>query len=128
MKRVRQSGTAPEIRVSKILRELGLFYRLKNGDLAGRPDFANRRSKWAIFVNGCFWHGHTGCKRSKTPEKNREYWREKVKVNRRRDARSVKSIRAKGFTVVIIWECESRKPELVSSKLAKLRSLRLRIQ
>jgi DNA mismatch endonuclease, patch repair protein len=120
MKCVRQSGTAPEIEVGKLLRRIGVFYRLQNPDLAGKPDFANRCGKWAIFVNGCFWHGHTGCVRSKVPTKNRDYWLEKIKKNRSRDAKCVRALRAKGFTVLIVWECESRKHDLVLAKLRRL--------
>ena len=121
MKRVRQSGTKPEMEVAAALRELGIRYRLKNRDLPGNPDFANRLRAWAVFVNGCFWHGHTSCKRSIRPKTNSVYWFEKVQKNRARDAAGVRGLRLKGFKVVIVWECRGRLPQ-VASKLSSLKA------
>jgi DNA mismatch endonuclease (patch repair protein) len=107
MGRVRQRSTKAELAVGATLRALGHAYRKNVRVLAGSPDFANRRWNWAIFVNGCFWHRLTGCKRATTPTANRAFWLDKFAANRARDARNVRALRAAGFKVVIVWECES---------------------
>lgn len=104
--RVRQKKTAPEEAVAKALRALGLAYRRNVRSLPGSPDFANARRRFAIFVNGCFWHAHTGCRRATTPKNNRAFWEAKFAANRARDAAAIRALRRAGFRVVVIWECE----------------------
>jgi len=104
--RVRQAKTRPEDAVATLLRRLGLAYRRNVRALPGSPDFANRSAGWAIFVNGCFWHRHTGCRRATVPKHNRDFWVEKFAANRRRDAAAIRALRASGFRVLVIWECE----------------------
>lgn len=103
--RVRQARTAPEEVVAKALRAAGLGYRRNVRDLPGRPDFANKRAKWAIFVNGCFWHAHRGCRKASVPKNNRAFWVAKFAANRRRDAAAIRALRAAGFRVLVVWEC-----------------------
>lgn len=105
MGRVRQSGTAQEQSVGRILREAGFAYRRNVGALPGSPDFANRKRKWAVFVNGCFWHGHRNCALATVPKANRTFWQEKFVANRRRDARAIRELRRRGFKVVVVWGC-----------------------
>ena len=105
--RVRQRDTTPEQRVGAALRALGFGYRRNVKALPGAPDFANRKRRWAIFVNGCFWHHHKGCRRATIPKNNREFWLEKFRANRQRDARALRDLRRRGFRVVIVWECET---------------------
>jgi len=119
MARVRQRGTTPELIVASILRNLGLAYRLNVRGLAGSPDFSNRRRRWAIYVHGCFWHQHTGCKHATMPKANEAFWRDKFTTNRRRDANAIRSLRRLGFRVVMVWECETREVELLKARLAK---------
>lgn len=107
MGRVRQSSTKAELEVGAALRGLGIRYRKNVKGLAGAPDFANKARRWAIFVNGCFWHRHTGCRRATTPTANQRFWLEKFAANRARDATSVRLLRRAGFKVVIIWECRT---------------------
>jgi DNA mismatch endonuclease (patch repair protein) len=107
MKRVRRNRTAPEDEVAALLRGLSIHYRRNVSSLPGSPDFSNRRARWAIFVNGCFWHRHTACRRSKVPRTNQDFWDEKFKANRRRDAAKVVALRRLGFRVFVIWECAS---------------------
>lgn len=107
MKRVRRTRTAPEDKVGALLRSLSLRYRRNVESLPGSPDFSNRKARWAIFVNGCFWHRHTACKRSKIPSANRDFWDEKLRRNRQRDAAKVRALRLLGFRVFVIWECAS---------------------
>ncbi len=114
MRAVGQRDTAPELAVRAILRDIGVSYRVKNRDLPGSPDIANRRREWAVFVNGCFWHGHRNCSKTKggskprLPASNRTYWGQKIPENRRRDARKCRELRRQGFKVMIVWECELR--------------------
>jgi DNA mismatch endonuclease (patch repair protein) len=107
MQRVRQKHTEPEDLVAAALRNLGIGYRRNVKSLAGSPDFANRRRRWAIFVNGCFWHHHTGCSRATIPKRNRGFWVEKFAANRKRDARKIRALRSAGLHVVLVWECEA---------------------
>lgn len=112
MAAIGQRDTPPEKAVRSILSSLGIHYRVKNRDLPGSPDIANRKRRWAIFVNGCFWHGHKNCPKTKggpgayrVPKTNEDFWREKLEANRARDARAITELRGRGFDVVVLWEC-----------------------
>lgn len=117
MRSVRQSGTKPELAVRGVLRELRIRYRTKNRDLPGSPDLANRRQGWAVFVHGCFWHQHAGCRRATFPKTNRAFWQAKFDANTARDARSIDELRRRGFDVCIIWECEAADKGAVKKRL-----------
>lgn len=106
MQRVRQAKTAPEERVAETLRSIGIRYRRNTKQLPGAPDFSNAKRRWAIFVNGCYWHRHTNCVRATLPKHNQLFWADKFSANRQRDARKVRELRKKGFRVSIVWECE----------------------
>lgn len=106
MKRVRRSRTRAEELVGRALRAAGLSYRRNVRKLPGSPDFANRAARWALFVNGCFWHHHKGCHRGTVPKSNECFWRDKFAANRRRDAKAMRELRHAGFKVVLVWECE----------------------
>lgn len=121
MKGVRTRDTKPELRVRELARALGLHYRVRNRDLPGSPDLANRKRGWAIFVHGCYWHRHPGCKKASTPSRNRAFWQAKFDANVARDARDMKELRAAGFRTLVIWECETKGPD--EPVLAKLRVL-----
>lgn len=120
MSRVRQRGTAAELVVGTLLRSLGVSYRLNVKALPGSPDFANRKRRWAIFVHGCFWHHHRGCKRATVPKTNETFWREKFAANRARDAKAVRALRGAGFRVAIVWECETLDPPTLGDRLSKV--------
>jgi DNA mismatch endonuclease (patch repair protein) len=105
---VRQKGTRPELLVRAALAALGHRFRLANRDLPGSPDMANRSRRWAVFVHGCFWHRH-GCKATTTPARNREFWAAKFARNVARDQRSAEELGARGYTVIVIWECETKR-------------------
>jgi DNA mismatch endonuclease (patch repair protein) len=107
MSRVRRSGTRAEKLVVRALRAAGHCYRRNVRKLPGSPDFANRTRRWVVFVNGCFWHHHKGCRRGSVPKTNENFWREKFAANRRRDARAVRELRRRGFKVLLVWECEA---------------------
>ncbi|WP_223154032.1 MULTISPECIES: very short patch repair endonuclease [Bradyrhizobium] len=117
MARIRQKGTKIELDVASVLRDLGLHYRKNVKKLAGSPDFANRSKRWAVFVHGCFWHHHAGCRRATVPKSNRRFWLNKFRDNKRRDDRSVRLLRRDGYRVVVIWECQERR---IRDKLTKI--------
>lgn len=114
---IRKRNTRIESQVAIALRELGFHYRKNVKGLPGSPDFANRSRRWAVFVNGCFWHHHTGCRRATTPKTNTQFWIGKFRDNRRRDARAIRTLRRRGYRIVVLWECESGR------LLAKLRKV-----
>jgi DNA mismatch endonuclease (patch repair protein) len=108
MSRIRRAGTEPELAIRRAAKTLGLRYRLNNSDLPGAPDLANRHRRFAVFVHGCFWHRHPGCHKSTMPKTNVAFWRAKFRRNVARDRRAVSQLKARGFRVVTIWECEAR--------------------
>jgi DNA mismatch endonuclease Vsr len=108
MKAVRQRDTEPELIVRRVLHLLGVRFRICPRDLPGRPDIANKSRQWAIFVHGCFWHGHEGCRLAKLPRTNSAFWIQKIEANRARDERKENAVRALGFRVEVIWQCEIR--------------------
>jgi len=121
LSRVRQHGTTAELLVRQALHDLGHGYRVRNQDLPGSPDIANRKRKWAVFVHGCFWHRHAGCRRTTTPSRNREFWLDKFDANVRRDEKVQRQLKDSGWSVVVIWECEVlARPSLVLRKLKRL--------
>lgn len=122
MQRVRQKGTPAEKRVAEICRQIGLRYRLNVKSLPGSPDLANKKQRWAIFVNGCFWHHHKGCKLATVPSRNREFWVAKFAANRQRDAKKVKQLRALGFRVLIIWQCQIEEAPRTQHTIARFQT------
>ncbi len=106
MKRVRSKSTAPELFVRSTLWRLGVRYRLHRRDLPGKPDIFVSRLRLAIFVNGCFWHGHHCVKGRRLPRVNTEAWRAKRDYNSRRDLETYAKLTQMGICVRVIWECE----------------------
>lgn len=107
MRGIRKSSTAPELLVRKWLAAHGLRFRVKNRDLPGSPDIANRARRWVVFVHGCFWHGHDGCSKATIPKRNTEFWVEKIASNKRRDAAKEAQLRTAGFDVHVVWQCQA---------------------
>jgi DNA mismatch endonuclease (patch repair protein) len=120
MQRVRQHGTPAERLVADVCRELGLRYRLNVKSLAGSPDLANKARRWAIFVHGCFWHQHAGCPKATLPKRNAEFWRKKFEDNRLRDTRRIRELRAAGYEVLVVWQCETENLAAVRRRLSNL--------
>ena len=106
MSNVRNRGTKPEIKVRKWLWQRGFRYRLNVKSVPGKPDVVLRKYRTAVFVNGCFWHGHENCKKFRVPKTRTEFWSEKISRNRRRDAKNQEILTANGWQVIVIWECE----------------------
>jgi DNA mismatch endonuclease Vsr len=114
---IRQKETKIETAVAIILRDMGLRYRKNVKRLPGSPDFANQTARWAIFVNGCFWHHHAGCRKATVPKSNSSFWMQKFRDNRRRDARAIRALRHEGYLVITIWECQTNR---ICAKLSKI--------
>lgn len=105
---IQAKNTNPEVVVRKSLSGLGYRYRLHRRDLPGVPDLVMSGRRIAVFVHGCFWHSHKNCKFVKAPKTNAEFWRAKLGKNVTRDIRSVTSLRAMGWRVLVVWECATR--------------------
>jgi DNA mismatch endonuclease (patch repair protein) len=121
MRRIRGKDTSPEWGVRRFLHRNGFRYRLRQRDLPGRPDIVLPKLRTVIFVHGCFWHRHPGCVKTSTPSTRRAFWEAKFKANVERDFRKAKELRAQGWKVVIIWECEVKETRL-RRLLSQLRS------
>ena len=117
MARVRGRDTKPELAVRKRLHALGYRYRLHDRKLPGSPDlvFASRRK--ALFVHGCFWHMHEGCALARMPKSRLEFWRPKLEGNRARDAVKLEQLRALGWDVMVVWECELRELDALVARV-----------
>ena len=112
MSRIRGSGTRPEMVVRRYLHRLGYRYRLHASDLPGRPDLVFRSRRIAIFVHGCYWHRHDGCALSYFPKSRVAFWDKKFAENVARDARAVSELEEAGWTVITVWECQTRHGDL----------------
>lgn len=118
MRNIRGKDTSPELAVRKLCRELGFSgYRIHRKELPGKPDLAWLGRKQAIFVHGCFWHGHNCTEGLRKPKSNRSYWIPKIGRNQQRDAENLNNLRASGWEVLVIWECETTGQEHLSRKL-----------
>jgi DNA mismatch endonuclease (patch repair protein) len=106
---IQSKNTRPEMMVRKFLHARGFRYRLHTRKLPGSPDLALSKYMVAIFVHGCFWHRHPSCKYATNPSSNRERWSKKFRQNVERDARNIADLRALGWRVIIVWECELRR-------------------
>jgi DNA mismatch endonuclease (patch repair protein) len=117
MSRVRNKDTKPEMLVRRLVHGLGFRYRLHAGDLPGRPDLVFRGARRAIFVHGCFWHRHPGCRNTRMPKSKLAFWRPKLLGNRRRDLRDQRRLLDLGWRALVIWECEVRDPAILKKRL-----------
>jgi len=106
MASVKTKDTLPELTVRRLLFNLGYRYRLHDPKLPGKPDIVLSRHKKVIFVNGCFWHGHYNCKRSKLPKSNTPFWIKKINKNKERDQRNLQKLYDLNWSVLTLWECE----------------------
>lgn len=106
MSRIRSTDTKPELIVRKFLHKKGLRFRLYDKNLPGKPDIVLPKHKTVIFVNGCFWHGHEGCKHFVIPKTKTEWWLEKINKTVRRDNENIMQLFELGWVPLVVWECE----------------------
>src|ERR1043165_5155333 len=118
--RRRQSARAPEMTIRRAVSTLGLRYTVRNRDLPGSPDLANRSRRWAIFVHGCYWHRHEGCHMATTPRTNTEFWLNKFARNVARDAAARAELERRGYRVLTFWQCELATNSAPGRKLNEL--------
>lgn len=118
MRAVSAKDTTPELKVRRLLHRMGFRFRLHRPDLPGTPDVVLPRHRSVVFVHGCFWHGHAGCRRSHRPTANAEYWRIKLDRNIARDAAHISALHAQGWKTLVIWECELRSEDRVRDALS----------
>lgn len=121
MRAVKSADTTPEKVIRRALWAAGLRYRLHDKRLPGTPDVLFPSRKIALFVHGCFWHGHEGCPRHRVPKTRREYWEAKIARNRQRDANARAALEAMGWTVLVVWECETKKADQRAALVATIK-------
>jgi len=119
MRRVKSRDTTPEKLVRSSLHSIGYRFRLHRKDLPGKPDIVFPSRKKVVFVHGCFWHSHSGCKRARVPTDNRDYWEQKLARNRDRDQENQKKLLDLGWSFKIVWECETKDMALTLKRLKR---------
>jgi DNA mismatch endonuclease (patch repair protein) len=118
MSRIKGRNTRPEIVVRSVLHGLGFRFRLRGRKVLGRPDVVLVRHRAVVFVHGCFWHRHRGCRFSYQPKSNVAFWAEKFRQNVARDARNKRELRRLGWRVVVVWECQAADRAALRRRLA----------
>lgn len=124
MSQIRGKNTKPEELVRKYLFSQGFRYRKNDSRLPGKPDIVLPKYKTVIFVNGCFWHGHEGCRYFVWPKNNAEFWKAKISGNIQRDAQCARLLKEQGWNVIVVWECELKK----ANREATLKRLEARLK
>jgi len=119
MQAVRSSGTRPEMAVRSLAHRLGYRFRLHRRDLPGKPDLVFSSRRKVIFVHGCFWHQHPGCRFAARPSTRAEFWEAKLDGNVRRDARVQTQLTERGWSVLVVWECETRSEEAMATRIKR---------
>lgn len=127
MSQIKGQNTKPEMLVRKYLHAHGIRYRLHNKNLPGKPDLTLTKYHTVIFVNGCFWHGHKGCKYFVLPKTRTKWWQEKIEETKKRDIKAIQNLKAQGWKPLIIWECEL-KPEKKNITLENLFNLITKVE
>ena len=117
MSAVRGRDTKPEMMVRRLLHSMNYRYRLHRQDLPGRPDVVFESQQKVIFVHGCFWHRHPGCKKTTSPEKRADFWCDKFDRNVQRDREVERKLAEMGWHSLVVWECEAKAPEDLATKL-----------
>jgi len=120
MRKVRSKDTTPEKLVCRLLYSCGYQFSLSNKNLPGNPDIVLLEYKTVIFVHGCFWHRHKGCSAASMPQSNIDYWRKKFSGNVKRDRLAKRELRQLGWRVCVIWECQTKFPQKLTTRLKRL--------
>lgn len=121
MSRIKGKDTKPEMLVRKFLHANGFRYKLHDKKMPGKPDIVLTKYKTVIFVHGCFWHGHEGCKYFKIPQTRTEWWTDKINTNKANDAKAIKVLKKDGWKIITVWECKL-KPAKIEKILQKILS------
>lgn len=119
MRAVKSGDTTPELVVRSLAHSMGYRFRLHRNDLPGKPDLVFPRLHKAIFVHGCFWHGHDCARGARVPKANREYWTKKVARNRERDLKHLEDLAAAGWKSLVIWECDLRQSNRLCAQIRR---------
>lgn len=117
MSRIRSTGTSPELQVRRFVFRHGFRYRLHGRSLPGKPDLVFPGRKKVIFVHGCFWHQHPGCREGRIPSSNQAYWEPKLNRNTARDLARRQELERSGWSCLVVWECELKQPETAGRKI-----------
>jgi len=120
MSKISGKDTKPEISVRKYLFSKGFRYRKNVKELLGKPDIVLPKYKTIIFIHGCFWHGHEGCKKSALPATNLEFWKDKLQKNKERDKSNILKLQESGWKVIVVWQCELKNSTVRNNRLEKL--------
>jgi DNA mismatch endonuclease (patch repair protein) len=120
MSRIRSKNTKPEVLVRSLLHRMGYRFRLHVNSLPGTPDLVLPKYKTVVFVHGCFWHRHSGCKYSYTPKSRLEFWMRKFEKNIEVDRRAAKELEELGWRVLVIWECELADTETLVKRISAI--------
>ena len=123
MSHIRGKNTKPEVTLRKALFAQGFRYRINDKRLPGKPDIVFPKYKTAIFIHGCFWHGHEGCKYAYTPKTNTGFWVQKVQGNKERDIRTQTLLEAQGWNVLVVWECEIKGKEQLNEVASQISAI-----
>lgn len=123
MAAVKNKNTTSEILIRKALFNKGFRYKINDKGLPGSPDIVLPKYNTVIFVHGCFWHGHTHCKKTIKPNSNVNFWKEKIEKNKKRDRKVKVQLKELGWTVIIVWECEFRNKITFNNKVGKIENL-----
>lgn len=123
MSKIRSKNTKPEMIVRKMLHKKGIRYRLHVKDLPGKPDLSNKKKNFSVFINGCFWHQHLGCKQASLPKSNRGYWIPKLQKNVDRQKENISELVKNSWNVFIVWECETKSDDTIKQLVKKIKSI-----
>lgn len=120
MAKIRGKDTLPEIAVRSLLHRAGYRFRIHVANLPGRPDIVLPKHRTIVFIHGCFWHRHKGCKAATSPKSHRKFWAEKFRRNVANDRKHERQLRRMGWKVVTLWECQIRRPGRVLQRVGKV--------
>lgn len=123
MSRIRSSNTGPEKLARSILHSMGYRFRINNKEMPGKPDIVLPKYKAVVFVNGCFWHMHKGCKYASTPKSNTGFWLKKLKRNTERDKENLLELKKLGYKRIVVWECQLKNPKKIERTEKRIRQL-----
>ena len=120
MSQIKSKDTKPELLVRRFLFANGFRYKLHDKKLPGKPDIVLPKYRVVIFVNGCFWHGHDSCTRAITPKSNKNFWKNKIAINKKRDSENILKLEQLGWNVISVWDCEMKNSKLFMEKLIEI--------